>query len=480
METHVAKEDKLMMGAKIVANAISKHKNGQAYYVGGAERDRIMGIIPHDIDLATNLSTSDIKAALKAANIPYTIVGEKYGTIVALANVFNETYEYEVTTFRQDLSYEDGRHPVTRQASSIEEDLSRRDFTMNAMARDCFTSEIIDPFGGVEDINNRLLRFVGDPDERIKEDGLRIVRAVRFAIKYGFNLSVATKEAIHRNIDMLDKVSNERKTEELRKMLTCGKDIAPVFREFPDVLFKLIPDLKDTYGCSQVNKYHHTDVFNHILNTTDLLKSDDFVTKLAALFHDTGKVAAKVTDETGYDRFKGHSEISFEIAKRASDPSGYLKLTSKEKDKFEFLVLNHDINFFVTEKSFNKAILKYGEDYLVSLRLLSNADFSDHVIPDCITKEKLEAWHTNDSIVKGYFDSLKNKPMSLKELNIDGNELINLGYKPGPKMGEILKEMLAYVVDGTLKNEKGDLERYAKDKLASLEENKESSYAEER
>lgn len=440
-----------------IASAL-KDSGYEVFVVGGAVRDYILGETPHDIDFATNATPEKIEECMKRNGIFTTDVGKKYGTIVAYA----DGEEFEITTYRKEQGYEDGRHPDVTYAQSIEEDLSRRDFTMNAMAMDPFTEEIIDPFGGMEDIKERVLSFVGNAEDRIREDGLRIMRALRFSIKYGLSITKEDEAVLKRNAHLMDNISKERKTEELKKILTCNKPVASKFLTFPELLFKIIPELEPTYRCSQVNKYHYHDVFEHTLSVVDLADTNKFEIKLACLLHDIGKPSTKVPVEEsrdGYEHFYGHPQVSARIAKEVFENN--LVLTNKERELVLSLVEHHDTNFFQTEKQLRKAIAKFGELFLRDLIVLQAADVADHIIPPDMTEERKRRWHTPAEEIEAMFESIhkKNTCFSLKDLAVKGNDLIELGYS-GPEIGKVLKEMLELVVEEALPNEKGALLQY--------------------
>lgn len=441
-------------------------KNGyESYIVGGAVRDFVIGQVPHDIDFATNATPDEIENVMKKAGVFTTDVGKKFGTIVA----YLDGEEFEITTYRKDGAILDGRHPdgVTY-AKTIEEDLSRRDFTMNAMAMNPFTKEIVDPFGGRVDLKGNRLRFVGNIEDRINEDALRIARAVRFAIKYGLNLSLEDEKTIKENASLMKNVSKERKTDELKKILTCGGKIAPLFERMPEVMLQIVPELKPTVGCTQINPYHHHDVYNHILSTVDGVESNKFEIKLAALLHDIGKPDCKMTIEESYDEYEhflGHPSKSKEICEDVFGNS--LVVTKKERDLVTLLVEHHDTNYFQTEKQLKKAIAKFGEPFLRDLVVLQYADMIDHIIPPDMTEEKKRRWYTPKEEIEEMFERINAKEncLSLRDLAIKGNDLKDLGYE-GKEIGDALKQMLDAVIDGVVKNEKDDLIQFLeKDEL---------------
>ena len=431
---------------------IFKEKNAELYLVGGAVRDIVLEQIPHDYDFATNLIPEQTKELLAKNNIFYTNVGEQYGTIVA--HIDGE--EYEITTYRKDKDYEDGRHPSEiTYASNIVEDLSRRDFTMNAMAKDMFSGEIIDPFNGQEDLKRKQLRFVGDAQQRIEEDALRILRAIRFAIKYDLSIDSKTEGLLKENAPTLSNVSWERKGQELAKILECNKPISKVFKAMPEVVYEIIPELKPCFYCSQVNPYHKHNVYDHILEVVDASDTNKFEIKMAALLHDIGKPVVKTIGDDLYEHFKGHPVESKRIAE---DVLKRLKYPKKVSNYIETLVEIHDINFFQTEKQLNRAIYNYGEDIMKDLVILQKADLSDHIIPPDMSEQKKAAWFTSQEKIEEMFKNIKSKHNTLttKGLALNGYDFMQMGYV-GAEIGEIQRYLLDAVLDEKVDNMREDL-----------------------
>ena len=442
-----------------ISNAFKTNDNNfEIYLVGGCVRDYVLGNKPHDFDMTTNATPSEIKEILRINNIDFHNLGEKFGTIVARLN----GEEYEITTYRTEQSYSDGRHPDEVQFSkSLEEDLSRRDFTINAMAMDPFTGEIIDPFSGLDDIENRTIRAVGDPGDRFKEDGLRILRALRFAIRYEFAVDRDTKIAMLSHKNMLNNVSRERCTDELRKIFEYNKPIKDLFNEFKEIIFKILPDLKPLDGCEQNNKYHHESVWLHTLSVVDNIHEPNFILKLAGLLHDIGKPATKTTDENGQNHFIGHPVFSEKIVEKMLSTSlpmedKKLILSKKEYEHLSKLVSIHDNNLSISKKHLRKALVKYGPDFIKDWRILSNADFSAHVVPKDITEEKMAEWHTDNDTFNQMLNEIleEEQAFSLKDLKINGNDLRELGIAPGPTIGFILKNLFDDVINERILNDK--------------------------
>lgn len=421
-------------------------KTEHAYLVGGCVRDMILNMKPHDYDLCSDLSP---ESASEILGTKYQVIlkGIKFGTISALV----DGTEYEVTTFRGNSKYSDGRHPdAIRFVSSIEKDLARRDFTINAMAFDIKTNILIDPFDGKSDLLLGLLRTVGNPDDRFREDGLRILRALRFAIKYNLQIEPKTKEAILRNRTMLQSVSKERITEEFRKILTCGQPITPVFMEFAPVISEIIPEITPCIGLNQGNPYHKHDVYEHMLAVTDLCETDSFVIKMAALLHDIGKQNTKAFNEAkGYYSFHGHPEESYKISIEVLERN--FRCTSKECDRILNLIRYHDTEIVPTEPCIKRWLNKLGPDFLADWIILKTADRDDHLFP----AGKNVKWYPHTEEIRQIMEQilLEQTAFSIKDLAINGDDLISLGLQPGPDFSHYLQNCLEAVMDGICKND---------------------------
>ena len=301
METHID----LSTEVRFVLNELNKY--GKGYIVGGAIRDHLMNRSPDDYDFATNINYSRLKNIF----IQYypKEIGKSFGILLIKVN----KEKFEIAKFRRDIGIENGRHPQKVEfVDDIKIDLARRDFTINAMAYN--NSGLVDPFNGKDDIKNRLIRFVGNPETRIEEDALRILRAFRFMSKLGFQLEDKTKEAIFLKKINLNKISNERIMTEFSKII-LGPHIHETLYSMRElgVLEMIIPEIYDTYDFNQRNPHHNRDLFSHIVEVTSRTKND-LITRLAALFHDIGKVKAQKIDDNGIAHYYGHEKISANIA----------------------------------------------------------------------------------------------------------------------------------------------------------------------
>lgn len=421
----------------------------EAYLVGGCVRDLILGLKPNDWDICTSATPEQIIEVLKANRIKYHTVGIEFGTVTALVHD-KGIEEYEITTYRAESDYSDGRHPdKVKFVRNIIEDLKRRDFTANAMAYDPINHILIDEFNGIHDLRNKIIRAVGNADERITEDPLRILRAIRIAIKLGAHIEHGLMVAMNKHKQLLDNVSKERITAELEKVLTCGKDIRNIFSECKDIIGVIIPELVPTFDFDQNNKYHIHDVYNHILYVVDYCKTNKFEIKLAALMHDIGKPNTYVVDEKGCGHFYTHPEISWEITKEVLDKR--LRLTREQADRVLELVKYHDIMIADTKASLKRMLNKHGEDWLRDWFILKQADMDDHVYPNKSWKYYMDIPKLNDTM-QSILD--ENACFKVKDLKVNGNILMKeLNIKPGKQIGIILNTLLNEVIDEKISND---------------------------
>lgn len=423
---------------------LNKHEY-EAYLVGGCVRDMLLDTEPHDWDICTNAVPSQIINVLKSEGIEYHTVGIEFGTITALIN----DNAYEITTYRAESDYTDGRHPdAVTYVSDIHKDLCRRDFTINAMAYNPISDELIDDFNGTLDIKNKLIRTVGKADERFNEDALRIIRALRFAIRYDFEIESETFKSMYENKELIDNLSKERITQELYKILTCGKEIGQWFRICHNIVFRMIPELKRCYAFEQNNKYHIHTVYDHMLYVTDNCETDDFEIKLAALLHDIGKPDKYTEDALGHGHFYGHPEKSFEIAEELLKKD--LRLDNKTLNNVLTLIRYHDIMVASTRTSVKRALNKLGPELFNKYLILKDADIKDHVnlvnIQNKITDIPKVKQIAQDILAE-------DACFSLKDLEINGQDIMNVTKsKPGKHIGIILQSLLEQVINEEIEN----------------------------
>lgn len=428
----------------------------KAYVVGGCVRDCLRGEVPHDWDITTSATPDEMHEVFE--NIKTVDTGLKHGTITVIPN---EGELYEVTTFRVDGEYKDNRHPETVEfVRDVEGDLARRDFTVNAIAMD-MDGNIVDPFGGEEDIKARVIRCVGDPDKRFSEDGLRILRALRFASALGFKIEDETAESIRRNCHLLENISYERVNVELTKLL-LGKYSLDILLGYKEVITTVIPELKPSIGFKQNSIWHCYDVYDHIVHSVAAYEGSDECIKTALLLHDIGKPFCYTEDEEGHGHFYGHGKISVDMAEKILDR---LKYSNVRKDKILDLVRYHDTRIEPSVKACRKALGRFGPELFFDLAEVRRAD---KLAQSDYSREK--EFGEMDEIVRIAKEIVESDAcLDLKRLAVDGDDLMReLDIKPGKRLGQILNALLDKVVADELPNEKEALLEYAR-KEASRE-----------
>lgn len=421
----------------------------EAYAVGGCVRDSILCRKPEDWDITTSAKPEEVKQLFKRT----VDTGIEHGTVTVLIGKDG----YEVTTYRIDGQYDDSRHPTdVTFTTHLEEDLKRRDFTINAMAYNN-EARLVDVFGGMKDLNHHLIRCVGDPMERFSEDALRILRAVRFSSQLAFPIEPETAKAIRELAPTLQNISAERIQVELVKLLTS--DHPELIRDAYELgITKIIlPEWDAMEGVEQNTAHHKYDVAGH---TTHALKSvkKDKILRLCILFHDMGKPSVKTTDDKGVDHFKGHALVSEEIARKVLRR---LKFDNETVKKVTRLVCYHDYRIEATPRNVRRAINRIGKDlfpYYLAIKMADTKAQSPYK-----RREKIENIVAMREI---YQETLVQQHcVTLRELSISGRELMGLGMKPGPEMGNMLNKLLEQVIDDPEMNEKEKLCKYVKEKL---------------
>lgn len=418
----------------------------EAGAVGGCTRDAIMGEIPHDWDICTSATPNEIQSVFE--DFKQLTIGLKHGTVVVIMD--NE--EIEITTYRIDGEYSDGRRPNNVYfTENLIEDLSRRDYTQNAIFFNEFQG-IIDPFNGVSDIEHKIIRCVGNANKRLQEDALRILRGIRFASKLGFEIEESTKAAMIKNKELLKNISRERISSEFIKMLQ-GKNAVNILDEFQEVIACIIPETKAMMGFEQHNPYHIYDVWKHTLVAVNNV--DDLILKLTMFFHDIGKPSCYTIDEQMVGHFYGHADTSAEIA---SEVFKRMKITNAEginasnlKDVLE-LIKYHDIIIKPKKQSVKKILSRLDGNTIQFYRLLSvkRADALAQAPNKLIARLK-----EIDDIETILTEVLtENNCTTLKDLAITGKDLIALGIPAGKRIGELLNHLLEDVIDERLSNEK--------------------------
>ena len=426
------------------------NENGfSAYVVGGAVRDAVMGNNINDWDITTSALPEETEKVF--SDYRYFETGIKHGTITVLI----DKMPLEITTYRIEKGYSDRRRPdEVIFTDNLKEDLSRRDFTCNAMALHP-EKGIVDYFGGKSDIENKIIRCVGEADKRFNEDALRILRALRFASVLSFDIESDTAESIRKNYRLLEFISKERIFVELCKLL-CGKNVKKILLEYSEVFFFILPCLEKMKGCKQNHPRHIYDVWEHTVNAVTFAPPVPEM-RMAMLFHDCGKPQAKSTDEKGIDHFYNHSAIGREIC---HDALCKLKTSLNFRRKVCDFVEFHDfVPSKISKKTYKKHIGLLGIDTVKELFLIREADIRAQS-PDFI-EEGLAEIKYGLSVID---EIEKNEAcFTLKDLAINGSELMENGFEGGPCLGTILSLLLNEVMDNKLENNKSALLKRAKE-----------------
>lgn len=409
----------------------------EAYAVGGCVRDSLLGKIPNDWDITTSAKPEDMKSVF--ADFHCIDTGIKHGTVTVVI----DGEPLEITTFRLDGEYEDNRHPKSVTfTSNLGADLGRRDFTVNAMAYSKMTGTV-DLFGGQNDLKNKIIRCVGDPDRRFNEDALRILRALRFASALDFEIEEKTAQSLLKNCALLGNISEERIAKELLK-LVCGKGAKRILTGFAPVLFEILPELQPMYKNSHDNPHHCYDIYEHTLIAVESIDPEPTL-RFAMLLHDCGKPAVKKFDENGVAHFYGHQRISAEISAQIL---ARLKVSNKFRDEILFLVSNHDRwELYENTEKMPRYLSKFGLDGVLNLLKVMRAD---------VLAQSPEYRYRLDQIAdaeKTAKNLAAQKPcLSLSELQINGRTLMDIGIPQGRKLGAVLAQLLDEVIDGVTKN----------------------------
>lgn len=430
--------DKIPAGARHIIHTLESFGH-KAYLVGGCVRDLLMGRKPHDWDICTSATPDEMKKCFAWCKTIDT--GLQHGTITVV--LYDELYE--VTTFRVDGVYSDGRHPDDVQFTpNLAEDLSRRDFTINAIAMTA-NGLLFDPYGGEQDIHEKRIRCVGDPSERFDEDGLRIMRAMRFASVFGFEIEQNTAAAIHDRAGNLGRIAPERINAELSKML-MGKGILDVLLSYSDIMTYIIPELAPCVGFDQKNKYHQYTVYEHIAHAVSNADYDDLTVKIALLLHDIGKPCCVTEDENGR-HFYGHGVFSRDLAEQVLTR---LRFDNKTKHDVLELVLYHDATMDPTVKVVRRWLNRIGPEQFERLLRIRIADILAHA--EGTQESRIERW----SGLRTLFTAViaEQQCFALKDLAVNGRDMMRIGIPEGPEVGAMLRKLMNLVLDGDAPNER--------------------------
>ncbi len=433
---------KLNTSAQFVLDKLNQ-SNYKAYIVGGTVRDFLLNKDNTDIDITTNALPDQVKEVFKGYKIFDT--GIKHGTVSLLIN----GKLIEITTFRKDENYLDNRHPSSiKFVSTLREDLLRRDFTINAMA---YNKRIYDYYGGREDLKNKIIRAVGNANERFREDALRILRALRFSSVLGFTIEEKTKQAMFENKSLLKNISHERIREEFNKIL-LGENAEEVLLNYEKIFEEIIPEFSLMYGFEQHNEHHIYDVYTHCVKAVSSSKKD-LIIRLTLMFHDIGKPKVFSLDEQNHGHFYNHAVESKKISR---DILNRLKYDNNTKKQVLTLIEYHDVVLNAEEKCVKRWLNRLGEDLFDKLIEVQRGDnFAQH-------PKHRERQLKLDQIV-----TIKNKIIeekncfSLKQLAINGKDLIALGMN-GRAVGQTLNKILNLVLNGEIENDKTKIIEYIK------------------
>ena len=426
---------------------IFKKNRFEIYLVGGAVRDLLLGKNPQNFDFTTNATPEQIQSLF-----PNSFYHNVYGTVsipveIKSFNALKKTV-FEITPFRKEKNYTDFRHPEEIEwAKTVEEDLNRRDFTINAIAYD--GDKIIDPFDGEKDIKNKLIRSVGDPDKRFSEDALRLLRAIRFASQLGFFIEEKTRNAIEKNAQLITKISWERIRDEFLKILKSDHPAEGIlFLRNTGLLKHILPEIDVCFSIPQKSpKRHHIyDVGTHLVMSLKHCSSKDEITRFATLIHDIGKAKTFKKDEkTGLITFYNHEVVGKKLAEKIAKR---FKFSNKQKEKLIRLVAYHQftVSELQTDKAIRRFIRNVGKEYLQDMLDLRIADRLG-------SGAKPTSWRLE--LFKKRLIAVQREPFKITDLKVDGHDVMKiLNIKPGPKIGHVLKYLFNQVVEKKLENKK--------------------------
>ena len=436
-----------------VTEILSKFEknNYEIYVVGGAVRDIILGKIVDDWDFATNATPEQILKIVEGG-----LYNNKFGTVFT-PNPDDPDKPYEITTYRKEEKYKDSRHPESLVwGKTLTEDLSRRDFTVNAMALKQIKNnnheyELIDKFEGQKDLKTKQIKAVGNPDERFSEDALRMMRAIRIASQLNFTIEEKTLDAIQKNANLINRIAKERVKEELFKLLSSSHPYeGMLILKNSGLMAEIIPELEKTFGVEQKSpgRHHIYDVGTHLFMALKNCKSENPIVRFATLVHDIGKPQTYKVLDSGVITFYNHEVISTRIAENIVDR---LKFSNKEKDKFIKLVKFHQ--FTLDERQTDSAIRRF----IKNVGKENIEDMLDLRVADRLGGGATEtSWRLEE--FKKRLIEVQKQPFAVKDLKINGDDVMKiLKIKPSPKIGQILNELFQKVVDKKVQNNKEEL-----------------------
>lgn len=415
-----------------------------SYVVGGCVRDACLGLTPQDFDMCTSALPEETEQVF--SDRKQVLAGKKHGTV----GVVTDGGVVEITTFRTEGEYRDNRHPDwVAFVPDVEKDLARRDFTVNAMAWSP-TRGFADPFGGRADLTNKVLRAVGDPEKRFQEDSLRILRGVRFAVRYGLAVEPETEKAMLQQAHLMDNLARERVFEELCKLLLLVE--AADLKRFSPILAAVIPELAPTIDFDQRSPHHAYDLFTHIAHVTAGVPAQ-LPLRWAALLHDTGKIPTFTQDETGRGHFYGHAPASGEIAEQVLRR---LKAPTALREQVVLLIEKHMTKLVPEKKTVRRWLGRLGWETVEQLLCLQEADMGSKGTGKTGEMEQFAK-------IRAIMEEIRqeNACLSLKDLAVNGHDLMAQGIT-GKEIGTTLNSLLEQVLDEKLPNEKAALLTYVK------------------
>lgn len=429
---------RLPAGAAFVMERLRENGH-QGYVVGGCVRDSLLGREPKDWDICTDALPQELQRIFRDQHVIET--GLKHGTLTVMV----DHEPYETTTFRVDGEYTDHRHPdEVRFVTDVVDDLSRRDFTVNAMAW-CPQTGVVDAFSGQEDLKAGIIRCVGEPEKRFGEDALRIMRALRFASVYGFEIEEKTAQAIHSMKESLTGVAAERIRVELAKLL-CGQGAGKILRAYSDVIFTILPQLAPMAGFDQRTPYHAYDIWEHTVRAVESAPATETL-RLTMLLHDAGKPESFTVDENGVGHAWGHQKASCRIAGEAL---AYLKTDNATRDRVLLLVECHDWPLSTERTLLKRRLNKFGEEALYQLIDVQRAD---NLGKGTVPAEEIEGWF--GEIRQALTALIAEQPcVTLRDMAVGGRELMAAGIASGKALGETLNWLLGEVLNERLPNER--------------------------
>lgn len=431
---------------KYILDTLNAH-GFESYAVGGCVRDTIMGKEPFDWDITTSALPEKTIEIFEALGCKVIKTGIKHGTVTIL----KDHEPFEVTTFRIDGEYTDRRRPDgVSFTASLEEDLKRRDFTINAIVTDC-EGNIKDTFGGINDIKRKVIKAIGDPDKRLNEDALRIMRALRFASVLGFQVDPELQKSLRKNKELLRNIAPERINAEFSKLI-CGENFAWVLLNFTDIIEVFIPEIKVCVGFDQRNIHHIYDVWEHSVKAAEAIPAD-LILRLTMLFHDIEKPSCFFMGEDHQGHFYGHAKKSAETAEKILRRLRYDNKTVKEVTE---LIELHDVEIVPEKKPVLRRMGKMGKE---SFEKLIAVKYADNKAQSPIVLSRRKDFQKIEEIAAEA--QRESSCFSLKSLAVNGKDLIDAGFPAGKEIGKILQYLLESVIDGKYENEKETLLRAA-------------------